>query len=498
MKEPNYYSHNSRVQAYLEQRKSLGVSCNTYALEDTIDSIASGHAWSYQVMAYQGAPSIDFSNLRPANYELSTGGTSSGAVSFMYPLDAIVSTMRRSEKKNGAGIAYLSWDHPELDSFLAADFKQMYKAVYVPAVDTTEAEMFLANPELVQKLANAYDDFNCFLVKRPLPVRGEPLYTNLCTEVEIPHKGSCILGAHNLAAYDWDTLYDLPLHFTASALRLNDIKNLVLHDLKNSPLACESPLNNQIGLTLFGLSSLLGRLNVTYSSFRDALGYLVSGTENFMELERRYLSLPSNVEDNYELAYLIALAYHSASVALRLNDPDLRAAFCIQPTVSTAQRSFDLEGYQVSPEIQPVVGLKTGDGVKTIIKSAVKGDAYITYHPKTWTIDEVSYNTYAETSGFWQQLMNMTGLAHRHSHCFYGERFTANDIYRWYRVNPYKDIRSYYYRLSNKSNVVSLKKDVLWQDVSENELFDDNELESFITKHRIKQEKGAIECACEN
>lgn len=464
------YQPSSRIQG-LEtgSSKSIGASCNVFAVQDSIYSIAAAHAWAYQVMAYQGAPSIDFSNLRPIDSELSTGGYSSGAVSFMRPFDAIVSTMRRSEKKNGAGIAYLDWGHPELDSFLAADFGGAYKGVYIPMHDTPEAKAFMSQKETIVKLAKAYDNFQCFLVKRPLPIDHEPMFVNLCTEVEIPHRGTCVLGACNLSIYysleEFATLF--PIDFTQAAVKLYQSMLRSQQAAASSPLVCHSDLNNQFGLGVFGLASALAKFGIRYSDLAYEMHLLFASFHEYQpstqELRGR-LKMTSLCSPARMFLSTVIDAYALASRQL---GHTVRAAFCIQPTVSTAQRCYDSSGYHVSPEIQPVRGLRHADAVSTIIKSAIKGDSQVDYHPDTETIDDVPMSIYSIVAAGWQMIMNSTGLAHRHSFCWYGDSFYPMDLKNLYDNWMLKNIKSLYYRLPNNANTEAMKKDTLWQDTGD-------------------------------
>lgn len=461
----------SRLQALVNSTsKSVGASCNTYKVQDSISSIADSHAWSYQVLAYQGAPSIDISSLRPRDSKLGSGGVSSGAVSFSVPFDAIVSTMRREEKKNGAGIVYLSYDHPDLQEFLSTSYKNAYKAVWLPMHGTAEAEAFVKDKALVNKLAKAYNEFKCFLVKKPLPIDSEELLVNLCTEVEIPHRGSCVLGAHNLAAYvDLNDFSDsFPSDFRSSALEMLQYFNVSQFALKSSPLDCTSPLNRQFGLGILGLATALGDFGIRYSELGNTITQAFDAADDDLtDAEIWLLSQPTTPVIVFARA--LVHGYVLATEAVRTH---VRAAFCIQPTVSTAQRTLDTRGFNVSPEIQPVIGLKHDTAVSTIVKSAIKGDKHINYSRNTWTIDEVPYADYAKVSNGFQRLLDSTGLAHRHSHCYYGSVFTGAQLKRYYTDSSYNRIKSLYYRLSNQVNTDSLRKDTLWQQVNEGELAD--------------------------
>jgi hypothetical protein len=484
------WQSSSRIQSLLTgSSKSIGASCNVYQAQDSINSIADGHKWAYHVLAYQGAPSVDFSNLRPRNSQLGTGGKSSGAVSFIKPFDSIVSTMRREEKKNGAGIAYLSYSHADLDDFLALDTQAAYKGVYLPMHGTPEADAFVNNKALVDKLAKAYNEFRCFLVKRPLPVNGEPLLVNLCTEIEIPHKGFCVLGAINLSQFTLDNLHKLPSVFVSASLQMLEYAKAAQEAAKGTALECNSPANFQFGLGVYGLASLLANIGVTYEELADELEFAFcneSSNVSINDLASIYFSLRKDANPEEKLVKYLLQAYNEAELAL--DGTGVRAAFCIQPTVSTAQRSFDASGYHASPEIQPVIGLRYDDAVSTIIKSAIKGDKQIDYHPTIETIDDVPYETYAKVSALWQRIMDSTGLAHRHSHCFYGQEFTSADLVGFMQL----PIKSLYYRLPYQVNTAAMDKSQLWQDIQEGELVD-FDVDALLYGGQVP---GAIECSC--
>lgn len=489
------FRSSSRIQALLSgNSKSIGASCNYFRIPDSISGIGDSFKWATEVLYVEGAPSLEISDLRAAGSPVAGGGTASGAVSFARIHDAIVGQMRRVEKKNGAGMVGIDYRHLELDRFLAEPFAHAYKLVYLPMHDTAEAEQLLANETLVNTLSSAYDQFKTFLVKRPLPLSdGTALGINLCTEVEIPHKGFCILGALNLSYFTPQNISWLPRYFKLAMTKMVEYERQceIAASLTDS-LFCESPANKQVGLGIYGLASVLGAWGITYEQFNQLLvdnGVTSEDTIDELNYTATYFTDKNDKADVFVCA-LIQGYYEATQIAKAAN---LRAAFCIQPTVSTSQRSLDHFGYNVSPEVQPVDGIKHEEGVSYIRKSAVKGDSVQVCHPGTWTIDEVSYETYAETSSLLQQLMDSTGVAHRHSHCFYGERFTERD-FREFFTGASRHRKSLYYRLPFSNNTESLRKDKLWQEVEDNELFD-GDLDQLLFGCKLQQ-PGEIDCEC--
>lgn len=488
----------SRIAGMLEGKKSAGASCNVYEMEDSLESIAEGVSWAIHVLGYQGAPTVYLGNLRPEGTPISTGGTSSGALSFALPIDKHFATMRRTEKKNGAGQLIMPWNYPdrsELVRFLKHPFDAAYRAVYVPMHDTQEAQEFLADTEIIKLLAAYYDNFSTFLVKRP---SHEELLTNLCTEVEIPHRGTCVLGAVNLSALPIeDFVVQFPMIMMDASSQMYAFMNLSNDYTKGTPIYCNDPLNRQFGLGLFGLASFLGASGITYRELADALyDNLCHCGGAFAKIHE--VSEYSDAVAGRSLAHMVVAGLaRGYALATKNVKGYVRAAFCFQPTVSTAHRSFDHFGYHSSPELQPVVGLKHDDAVSTILKSAQKGDRNIDYHPRTWTVYDVGYGDYRDLSGAFQLLINSTGLAHRHSHCYYGERFTPDTLRSWYGDEPFKHIRSLYYRLKF-ANQESLRKDELWQ--STNGINDEDfNVDTFLSglEQSEHQQPGQITCDCE-
>jgi hypothetical protein len=414
-------------------------------------------------------------------------------VSFGKVFDALFACMRRTEKKNGAGQLIMPWNYAsreELVKFLEAPFVSAYRAVYVPQPDTEEAEQLLSDKDMVRLLTEAYNGFKCFLVKQP----ANGLFTNLCTEVEIPHRGTCVLGAINLSQFSLDELAErLPATMYYAATEMLQHMRASNECIKSTALYCNDPANKQFGLGLFGLASFLGENGVSYRELANALLTTlnaVGGKHATIEDVVDYSSFRRSHGPAHEIVFSLAMGYYSAS---GVAEGQVERAFCFQPTVSTAHRSYDRFGFISSPELQPVIGLKTDDSVRTILKSAVKGDKQIDYHPKTWTAYEVPYCDYRDLAAAMQMLINSTGLAHRHSHCFYGDQFTEDDFVAWYREEPFKHIKSLYYRLK-LPNDSSLRKDVLWE--STDGILDESlDVDNLLTEWA--QQPGQISCACE-
>lgn len=430
----------ARAQHFLDGKvRSSGASCNVFTLTDDRFSIAESLSWAAHVGFNQGAPSIDMSQLRPEGSPVSGGGDA-GGLTLMKAYDSLAGYVRRELKKNGAMAVYLDYDHPSLDYFLDLEVDFLTKAVYVP----TDASSTNLDKKLKAKLVDAYNKGKIFIVKRPSPgMNGEALFCNLCTEVEIPHRGTCVLGAVNLGQFDNENLDSLISVFSAAAQKLYVITQQTIQANAPTLWSCSSPNNVQFGLGVTGLASMLANLSISYEDFTTEMDLATTNTTSLEEIIHN-ASSRSNNNAAAELVWYFACAYHAATNTVK---DKVVKAFCIQPSSTGAFALADKLGFTVSPEIQPVQGMRVetneGTTVRTIRKSTKSGDLVVDFRPGTETINDVPYETYAKLCSAWQRLMNSTGLAHRHSANFYGETFTQSDLDAFLD----SDRKSLYYRI---------------------------------------------------
>lgn len=423
-------------------RNRIGASCNVYECQDSIESIAKAHAWALHVCHQQGAPSVYYGNLRPRGSSIATGGVSGGAVPFMHMLDSIVHEIKRDTYKKGAGIGWLPWWHQDLQEFLAADFKSLYRGVLLPHSDNYLGWREFWDSDVSEALVTAYDAGKCFLCKQPAPhPSGKLRFRNLCTEVELVSEDMCVLGVVNLSQYTPDNIRDLPEDFANAATSMLNDSRVAWQIKSQSPLASVND-ERQFGLGVSGLASTLANWGVSYTEFTGVLHEVLTNAHPSIEaVAADALELHDSVDrPATQLVAAICAAYERATHVLR---GSVVRAFCVQPSATGAYECADASGYHSSPELQPVIGVRDKSGVHTMRKSQLKGDTLVTFHPATETIEDVPYATYALLSSCWQLLMDSTGLAHAHSACFYGREFTKEDLLA-FALSPRRNL---YYRL---------------------------------------------------
>lgn len=100
-------------------------ACYAFGMMDDIESILRTFYNAMMVMKYGGGVGIDYSNLRPKGDPIkSTGGTSSGVVSFMEMFNQGVETVKSGGKRRGAAIASLDVSHPDIEEFIASKLEE--------------------------------------------------------------------------------------------------------------------------------------------------------------------------------------------------------------------------------------------------------------------------------------------------------------------------------------------------------------------------------------
>jgi hypothetical protein len=455
-----------------------------FVVSDSLASIAEATEWAIQVSGYQGAPSLVLSNIRPRGSKIASGGDSSGAASFGMIFDGVIGSMRRPTKKNGAGIMWLDWNHGDLQEFLEADYRFAFRGVYIPNDDDIDGMKKFKNSPQYDLITKAFNENKCFVCKLPdtdLYTR-EPLYLNLCTEVEIPHRGFCILGVINLAQFDLSSLDNLSEEFVEATLEMERDMGEVLKGAQSTPLYCSSPANRQFGLGVSGLASLLANCNVTYADFTKALCDVV-GVDFSIDGIYGRASRAKVKSDAYAVVYAIVRSYYFATNALNNR---VSRAFCVQPSATGAYACADVAGYHSSPELQPVIGIRDERGVHTIRKSAMLGDEKIVFHYAVETIDDVPYSVYADLCEAYQRLLYSTGLGHRHSACFYGDSFTTSDMDKFVSSSQ----QNLYYRLQ-PYNPNALNKTDVGDGVET-----DVDLDALLGGACNLQTKGNVDCDC--
>ena len=113
-----FYSLSSPVCANYGRDRGLPVSCNGVYVPDTMEGILTKQSEVGMQTKHGAGTSGYFGELRGRGDNISSGGSSSGAVHFMELFDKVTSVVSQSSVRRGSFAAYLPVDHPDIEEFL--------------------------------------------------------------------------------------------------------------------------------------------------------------------------------------------------------------------------------------------------------------------------------------------------------------------------------------------------------------------------------------------
>ena len=336
---PHYISRTGRVQSWLDNPESrLPVSCTVFVVEDSMegkDGIEASWRYVSHGLRFGAGVAVHLSKLRPNGSENGKGLTASGPVSFAKIYSTLNETLRRGGTyKNGAVVCHLDINHSDILEFVRLPRTE---APWIKrCVDLTEEAWFNTGTEVRDAILNGIKSGDIWLNKIKHDKNGNRIYGNVCLEVYLPTRGTCLLQHINLGAV---TISDIPTAFSQGMSELCNLHGRTGVGGTGEYLPSET--DRQVGLGLLGLANLLRRYNVSYREFGSALEEINNGN----------LQADTTAK---EIAIEFKRGIYSAELVARAHN--MERAFCIAPTASCSYRSKDLDGYTCAPEIAPPVG----------------------------------------------------------------------------------------------------------------------------------------------
>ena len=386
-----YIARTGRVQSWLDNPESkLPVSCTVFVVEDSMEGPNGIEAsWRFVSHALRNAAgvAVHLSKLRPRGEENGKGLVASGPVSFARVYSVLNETLRRGGTyKNGACVIHLDANHRDLEEFVdatRAELPWVKKCIDV----TPEWWNELAEP-LQEKILKAIQAGDIWLNKVKYDLQGERIYGNVCLEIYLPSRGTCLLQHVNLGACNVE---DLQPAFEQGMQQL-----VALHGQTGVGDTGEylSPdKDRQVGLGLLGLANFLAIHGVSYAAFGEALGVVNRGLD--------HEQTPAII-----LAREFVLAVNSAARIARASNMD--RAFTVAPTASCSYRYKDLEGFTTAPEIAPPISRHVDRDSGTFgVESFDYGNVE--------TASEVGWDAYKKVVDEICQTFEYTGLFHGYS-----------------------------------------------------------------------------------
>jgi len=272
------------------KRGSLS-ACFVLPIEDSIVGIFETAKSMASIFQRGGGCGINFSTLRPKDAPLSSGGTSSGALSFMNVFDKIIDAVKQGGFRRGACLGALNHNHPEILDFCRAKLRGnltnfnlsvMVTDEFMEKATTSTGKIDLVHEDVVYKSVRARDVLD--LMTLGTWVSGDPgvlFYdqinkghkdikincTNPCGEQPLPDYGACCLGSINISKmvegsnFNFEKFYDYVKLAVRALLNINTINWYPLPQITKMMRDL-----NSIGIGIMGFADALIMLGIKYDS----------------------------------------------------------------------------------------------------------------------------------------------------------------------------------------------------------------------------------------
>lgn len=400
-----------RVESWLEDPQGrLPVSCAVIVVEDSMegkDGIEASWRFVSHGLRNGAGVAVHLSNLRPKGKENGKGLTASGPCSFGKIYSTLNEILRRGGKfKNGAVVLHLDYDHPDAMEFVSMERKELQWAKR--AVNVDEHFFERTTPKFRAALIKSIANGDVWLVKKKYNVKGERVYFQVCLEVAMPSRGTCLLEHINLGACSIDEIVGAFIEGMTELCRLHARTGVGDTGEYLGPKE-----DKQVGLGMLGLANFLVIHGISYKDFGDALEVYLHGTDE-QWAEAWHGTTTSKaiyaLDDAIEAAADIAQEY------------GMERAFAIAPTASCSYRYLDTRGFTTAPEIAPPIARLVDRDSETM------GVERFEYGPVE-IAEEVGWEAFRKVADGICKLLDATGLFHGYSANWWSDLVVCDETF---------------------------------------------------------------------
>ena len=362
-------------------------------------------SWRFvsHALRYGAGVAVHLSKLRPAGTTTNKGPDSlvaSGPVSFAKFYSTLNEILRRGGTyRNGACVLHLDINHTDILEFVLAKREEL--PWVKRCVDLTPELWRDSKDSTKESIIRGIAKGDIWLNKIKYDNEGKRIWSNVCLEVYLPSRGTCLLQHLNLSAC---RIGDLQEGFSTGMSSLCELHGRT--GVGESGEYLTPDIDRQVGFGMLGLANFLANNNITYAQFGEALQATNDGEsyEGYAGLAARELYLG---------------VQKAANIARENN---MVRAFAIAPTASCSYRSRDLHGYTATPEIAPPIS-------RTVDRDSGEFGVERVEYGNVEIASEVGWESYKKVADEIMSMLFRTGLLHGYSFNSWSDMVTYDEAF---------------------------------------------------------------------
>lgn len=462
-----------RVQNWIDDPASrLPVSCTVFVVEDSMEGpngIEASWRFVSHALRYGAGVAVHLSKIRAAGTDNGKGLVASGPVSFGKIYSCLNEQLRRGGVyKNGAVVLHLDINHDDIIEFVETP---RHHLPWAKRCVNLNSELWAKSDENVRNaILKGIARGDIWLAKIKEDQHGNRIYANVCLEVFLRSRGTCLLEHINLGACLPE---DIPGAFVAGMKELIELHAKTGVEKTGEYLTQEE--DRQVGLGMLGLANLLKLEEVTYAEFGEALN------------QHLYEDYDTTVTPCAR-KIVVALQNGINAAADIARTANMDRAFAIAPTASCSYRYKDRAGYTTAPELAPPIG-------RTVDRDSSTFGVETYDYGEVETAEKVGWDVYKTVVDGICTMLSRTGLFHGYSHNTWSDVVTYTDefVEKWLASSQ----TSMYYSLQVMQNTQAKDDALAALDGNFGEMFgfDDDKLSFDETINVFNDPTGCVGCA---